>query len=154
MLLALDAGGQLAACRIDVVAARPADRRRDGFHLAAAFLFDGAPGGDLDLLADLEFALDEGAADDAAGLAISERLKAQIRSLAQAERNGLPDALRPIHGEIQVLSQLYDEYQSARAQLTHHQQRVNLARKYGERGDELFKGGPINDLWQSMKVWE
>lgn len=28
------------------------------------------------------------AADDAAGLAISERLKSQIRSMSQAERNG------------------------------------------------------------------
>lgn len=83
---------------------------------------------------------------------VAQRIAPALRDLVADEE--LPAVIEPHRDELRLMSELYDEYQAARSRASSRQERINLAIQYGERGDSLFKGGPVSDLWSRMKVWE
>lgn len=83
---------------------------------------------------------------------VAHNIAPALRDLVSDE--DVPGVVRPLLGDLRLLVELYDEYQYARARATSRQERINLAVRYGERGDELFANGPLDDLWSRMRVWE
>lgn len=71
-----------------------------------------------------------------------------------ADATDLPPEIAGVRDEIKVLAGLYNDYQSARENISNRWARINLAVAYSTKGDRLFLGGPIEDLWSRMKVWE
>lgn len=72
-----------------------------------------------------------------------------------AEDPKAPAEIKRFQRELKLLSGLYDEYHAARTKAANNRSKlVSLSIQYGKRGDELFKGGPISNLWSRMRVWE
>lgn len=70
----------------------------------------------------------------------------------------LPDQVKPMQREFGVMASLYDEYREAVS--THSgtyykdvQARKDITKAYNATGDNLFKSGPLDSVWKSMKVW-
>lgn len=76
-----------------------------------------------------------------------------------ADDQNVPAEIKPLQAQLKQMSQLYDEYRTAQAKYpgTRYQDiqaRKQLSKRYNNRGNELFKGGPLSNLWKSMQVFE
>lgn len=83
---------------------------------------------------------------------VNNTLAPMIRQMV--EDPDLPAELAGVRDELAVLADLYDSYSAARNSLSSSGQRISLANAYKARGESLFLGGPVSDLWNAMKVWE
>ncbi len=71
----------------------------------------------------------------------------------------LPQEIAQYKPQLQLMSQLYDDYQREVAKhnsplARDESARQKLASTYSKRGDEMFKGTPVESLWNTMKVYE
>lgn len=84
---------------------------------------------------------------------VSNTMAPLVRKLADAVV--LPEPIGKIQREVKVLADLYDEYRTLRDRYSNNQgAKIGLATRYKATGDRLFKGGPIDDLWSAMQIWE
>lgn len=76
-----------------------------------------------------------------------------------AEDENVPAEVKPLRPQLKQMAKLYDDYRTAQGKYpgTRYQDiqaRKQISQRYNNRGNELFKGGPLEPLWKSMQVFE
>jgi hypothetical protein len=90
---------------------------------------------------------------------VTQTIAPRVRQLADLRPRDMPKEMRKYKKPLQTMADLYDDYQEAVAQYPgsgwdNRNQRSLIAGNYRDRGDEMFKDGPLGDLWSSMRIYE